>query len=63
MEGWAAWTARTKLAGHPRPDHRRPEDRAARSATVAFEIDGELFEQPRFEPSAANFPAFYWRAG
>src|SRR5947209_18622873 len=51
----AAWAAgatywRDKLAGHPRPagprpDHRRPEDRAAQSATVAFEIDGELFEQ------------------
>jgi amino acid adenylation domain-containing protein len=39
-----------KLAGHPRPagpraDHRRPEHRAERSATVDFEIDGELLDQ------------------
>jgi amino acid adenylation domain-containing protein len=41
---------REKLAGDPRPigprpDHRRPEDRCERSATAAFELDGEVFDQ------------------
>lgn len=39
-----------KLAGGPspsgpRPDHSRPEGRWERSATVAFQIEGEIFEQ------------------
>ncbi|HYN21670.1 MAG TPA: AMP-binding protein, partial [Thermoanaerobaculia bacterium] len=39
-----------KLAGGPRPagprpDHRRPEHRSERTATAAFEIDGEIFDR------------------
>src|SRR4051812_28764727 len=41
---------RGKLAGNPRPsgprpDHRRPEGRSERSASEAFEIGGEVFDQ------------------
>jgi amino acid adenylation domain-containing protein len=41
---------RERLAGDPRPsgprpDHRRPDEPCARSATAAFAIDGELFDR------------------